>query len=193
MFFQQYFPQAKFTNKFLIPEIIVNMAETKNLFMEVATSRGRNLRRFLSLGWTGRVVGFDLWDSPENTRDTRCPKPIIEQAELVQGNVFDTLVPIYNGEHIDVLFLDLDGDPAATMFTLNVLAQGLTDSFIFVDEFYNSHGWRHRDAKVIADWLIGHNINFDMLYYTQYGALIKTGSGHSSNYLDDSLNSYVGP
>ena len=191
MLFEKYFPRSKFVQKFLIPEIVASKSKNKNLCLEVATSRGRNIRHLLSVGWPGRVIGYDLWDDPDNHRENRCPKPDIPGAELVQGNVFDTLIPSYNGDHIDVLFLDLDGDPDATMFSLNVLSQGLTDSFIFVDEFYGFDQWESKDIRILAEWLINYNINFDIPFYTQSGALIKTGDGYSPAYLLQSLNNYI--
>lgn len=191
MFVNKYFPQSKFIHKFLIPEILVDISAHKNLCMEIASSRGRNIRHLISSGWPGKVIGFDLWDSPENNRATRCPKPVIDQAELIQGNILDTLIPVYNGDHVDVLFLDLDGDPLATSFTLDVLSSGLTDSYIFVDEFHNFNQWETKDIKVVANWLKNYNVYFDIPYYTQYGALIKTGAGFAPSYLLESLNDYI--
>jgi hypothetical protein len=187
MFFEEYFPNAKRTFKSLITEIIYTISPNKNLFMEVATARGRNLRQILRLGWTGKVVGFDIWEGSSDYIDVRCPKPTIERAELIQGNVLDTLIPYYNNEHIDVLFLDLDSDPIATPFTLDVLANGLQNSLIFVDEFHSFDQWQNKDAHVLAQWLAQHQINFDILYYTEHGALIQTGGGYPPTYLLDCL------
>ena len=191
MFFEKYFPKTQLTHKFLVPEIVMELSASKNLCLEVATSRGRNIRHLLSVGWPGKVVGFDIWDAPDNHRENRCPKPDIARAELIQGNIFDTLIPFYSGDHIDVLFLDLDGDHDATIFALNVLAQGLKNSFIFIDEFYGFDQWVDKDCAVLADWLITHKIKFDIPFCTSAGALIKTGSGYSPDYLQQSLNNYI--
>jgi len=191
MFFEKYFPQTQLTHKFLIPEIVMELSLSKNLCLEVATSRGRNIKHLLSIGWPGKVIGYDLWDGPNNHRENCCPKPDIPGAELIQGDIFDTLIPSYNGDHIDILFLDLDGDPDPTMFSLNVLSQGLTNSFIFVDEFYGFDRWESKDIDVVANWLVNYGLNFDIPFRTQTGALIKTGAGHSPGYLLQSLNNYI--
>ena len=180
MFFDRYFPGAKATYKSLIPKIVVNISPHRNLCMEIATAQGTNIRRLLNAGWKGKVIGYDLWAA-------NCSKPIIKQAELIQGNILDTLVPSYNGELIDILFLDLDGNPITTAFTLEVLVQGLRNSLIYVDEFHGSKQWQRYDANVLAIWLAQYDIKFDIVHYTKYGVLIQTGKGYPPSYLLECL------
>jgi len=97
------------------------------------------------------------------------------------------LVPSYNGELIDILFLDLDGNPITTAYTLEVLVQGLRNSLIYVDEFHGSKQWQRYDANVLAIWLAQYDIKFDIVHYTKYGVLIQTGKGYPPSYLLECL------
>ena len=181
-FFKTYYPTARYLIKETVPTLLCEMVPQQNLLVELGCGAGPNLKLFHARAWSGRVIAYDLC--------LRYAMPTVPNVTLIVGDVMDTLKP--GDEPIDVLYLDLDQQPGVTRHALRQLSQQTADSWIYIDEFLGEgpDAVQECDARTFANWLLEVYRDFDVLAYTDNGALIKLGQGHSADHLIISLDDY---
>lgn len=184
-FFKKYYPDVEYLDCTTRAQKFVELIDQQNLFLELGVAWGGNIKNFQQAGWSGRIIGLDLWkrfDKPTDLGDVL----------LVEGDVRDTLPAVLESvDTISLLSIDLDGDVDASIASLDMCRDKLNGSYIYLDEFYGFDNWQNGLANSVATWLALNLESYDVAFYTNNGLAIKVGGAYTADNLMLNLLEYT--
>jgi hypothetical protein len=186
-FFEKYYPDSEYINCSTRAKKFSSIIPNQETFLELGVSSGENILNFKHAGWKGNIIGCDL-----EIHSKLNSLAEFDSVDLRQGDVRDVLPDVLKSiSSISLLSIDLDGDIAATLHSLDLCKDHILDSYLYIDEFYNFDKWQDNLAKDFSIWLALNVESYDILFYTDNGVAIKLGGKHSADHLMLSLLEYT--
>jgi hypothetical protein len=184
-FFEKYYPDSEYIDCSTRAKKLSSIIPNQEVFLELGVGSGENILNFKHAGWKGSIVGCDLQNSLSSSLQ-------FDNIDLRQGSIQDILPDVLKSiSSISLLSIDLDGDIAATLHSLDLCKDHILDSYLYIDEFYNFDKWQDNLAKDFSTWLALNVESYDILFYTDNGVAIKLGGKHSADHLMLSLLEYT--